>query len=139
MYKRQGRIGVRDKIMELLKSISYGLTVDKQAPSAAIVCSERINDFVTSLGARGVANGQGLVIDLGNGTTREAFEHRKGADSADSLPEAPRAAAADMWTDWVFALDALFVDNAKGGDVQTNVEQNLALGKVLSSLSNETG
>lgn len=134
-----GRIGVRDKIMELLKSISYGLTVDKQAPSAAIVCSERINDFVTSLGARGVANGQGLVIDLGNGTTREAFEHRKGADSADSLPEAPRAAAADMWTDWVFALDALFVDNAKGGDVQTNVEQNLALGKVLSSLSNETG
>ena len=130
------RIDVRDRIMETLLGISYGLTVDKQAPSAAIVCSERIHTFVTTLGARDLVNGKSLVIDLGDGTTRDAFEHRKGADSADSLPESPRAAAADTWTDWVFALDSLFVENAKDGDAGTvNIEQNLLLGSLMGELS----
>lgn len=130
------RTNVQDKMMDMLRGISYGLTVDKQAPSAAIVCSERINNFVTTLGARDMLNGQGLVIDLGDGNSRNAFEHRAGADSAESLPEVPRAAATDTWTDWVFALDSLFVENAKDGDAGTvNIEQNIKLGGVLTELS----
>ncbi|MEM6310363.1 MAG: virulence factor SrfC family protein [Pseudomonadota bacterium] len=130
------RTNARDGIMEMLRGISYGLTVDKQAPSAAIVCSERINNFVTTLGARDMQNGQGLVIDLGDGASRKAFEHRVGADSAESLPETPRAAATDTWTDWVFSLDSLFVENAKDGDAGTvNIEQNIKLGGVLGELT----
>ncbi|MEP3917170.1 virulence factor SrfC family protein [Ascidiaceihabitans sp.] len=134
------RVDVRDGIMGMLTGISYGLTVDKQAPSAAIVCSERINNFVTMLGARDMMNGKGLMIDLGNGESRPAFEHRKGADSADSLPALPRASAAEAWTDWVFALDSLFVENAKDGDAGTvNIQQNIRLGGVLSELSPNVG
>ncbi len=130
------RTNVQSGIMELLRSISYSLTVDKQAPSAAIVCSERINNFVTTLGARDMFNGQGLDIDLGEGASRKAFEKHKGADTAESLPEVPRAAATDTWTDWVFALDALFVENAKDGDAGTvNIEQNIKLGGVLNELT----
>lgn len=130
---------LRDNIMEMLRSISYGLTVDKQAPSAAIVCSERINSFVTTLGARNMNNGDSLIIDLGDGQTRKAFEYRVGADSADTLSAEPRAAATDTWTDWVFALDAMFVDNAKDGESgAVNVEQNLLLGNVLTELSRKT-
>lgn len=134
------RVDVRAGMMQMLTDISYGLTVDKQAPSAAIVCSERINDFVTTLGARQMPNGQPLMIDLGNGESRAAFAHRQGADSAASLPEMPRPAAADSWTDWVFALDALFVENAKDGEAGTvNIEQNIRLGSVLAALSTTTG
>ncbi|WP_299628889.1 virulence factor SrfC family protein [uncultured Tateyamaria sp.] len=134
------RVDVRESIMEMLTGISYGLTVDKQAPSAAIVCSERINNFVTTLGAREMVNGTPLMIDLGNGESRAAFEHRQGADSAASLPEMPRPAAADTWTDWVFALDTLFVENAKDGEAGTvNIEQNIRLGSVLGELSPTTG
>ena len=130
------RVHVRDRIMETLRGISYGLTVDKQAPSAAIVCSERINDFVTMLGARDREDGQRLMIDLGDGHAREAFAPRRGADSADTLPQDPRPSSAEAWTDWVFALDALFVDNAKDGEGGTvNIEQNLRLGSVLGELS----
>lgn len=133
------RTNVQDDIMGMLRAISYGLTVDKQAPSAAIVCSERINGFVTTLGARDVQDGKGLDIDLGDGNSRKAFAHRVGADTAESLPETPRAAATDTWTDWVFALDSLFVENAKDSDAGTvNIEQNIKLGGVLTELSSNT-
>ena len=129
------RTHVQDNMMEILRRISYGLTVDKQAPSAAIVCSERINTFVTTLGAGNMSNGEGLVIDLDNGETRKAFERRAGSDSAENLPELPRATATDAWTDWVFALDFMFVENAKDGDSGlVNIEQNIKLGGVLSDL-----
>ena len=129
------RVGVHDRIMEQLNQISYGLTVDKQAPPAAIVCSERINYFVSSLGARDVPENERPVIDLGDGTTREAFVPRLGADSADGLPAVQRPAAAELWTDWVFALDALFVGNAKDGDAGSiNIEQNLKIGEVVAGL-----
>lgn len=130
------RTDVRSRMMEMLRSISYGLTVDKQAPSAAIVCSERINDFVTMLGARD-PGADPLMIDLGNGHSRQAFAPRRGADSADNLPQEPRASSADSWTDWVFALDAMFVANAKDGEGgAVNIEQNIRLGGVLGDLTN---
>lgn len=129
------RVGGYEHVIRDLKSISYGLTVDKQAPPAAIVCSERINNFVTTLGARDVPESERPVIDLGDGTTREVFAPLNGADSADTLPVEQRAAAADTWTDWVFSLDALFVGNAKDGDAGTvNIEQNLKIGEVVSGL-----
>jgi hypothetical protein len=40
-----------------------------------------------------------------------------------------------MWSDWVFALEALFEANARdglGGDI--DIDQNLALGRILAGL-----
>jgi hypothetical protein len=129
------RTGGQDRIMDQLKAISYGLTVDKQAPPAAIVCSERINSFVSTLGARDVPERERPVIEMGDGTTREPFEPRLGADSAEGLPVEQRAAASELWTDWVFSLDSLFVGNAKDGDAGTiNIEQTLKIGKVITGL-----
>lgn len=128
------RTDVRSRMMETLRQTSYGLTLDKQAPAAAIVCSERINDFVTMLGARNGGAGP-LMIDLGNGQSRQAFAPRRGADSASGLPQDPRPASEETWTDWVFALDAMCVANAKDGEGgSVNIEQNLRLGSVLGEL-----
>ena len=74
-------------------------------------------------------------VQTPDGGTRPIFVSRKGANSVDSLPAQPRNVAEEVWSDWVFALDAVFVANAKdgvGGEI--NVEQNLALGKILGAL-----
>ncbi|OLS45232.1 hypothetical protein BV509_13370, partial [Rhodovulum sulfidophilum] len=56
-----------------------------------------------------------------------------GADDADGLPPEPRPTAEETWTDWVFALDAMFVANAKDTDAGTvNIAQNLRLGEILA-------
>ena len=60
---------------------------------------------------------------------------RAPSDTVDDLPTQPRAMAEEVWTDWVFALEALFVANAKDGlGGQINVDQNLRLGRILSDL-----
>jgi len=134
------RLGARDLIINELKSIAFGMTVDRQAPAASILCSERINHFVATLLAEAMENGKGLTIDLGNGHSRQAFALRSGAESANTLPVEQRPSAEQTWTDWVFALEALFVENAKEGDAGTvNIEQNLRLGKILGQLGHLTG
>jgi NAD(P)-dependent dehydrogenase (short-subunit alcohol dehydrogenase family) len=49
-----------------------------------------------------------------------------------------RLLAAEVWTDWVHALEALFVDNARDGlGTRTNIEQNLRLGRILAGLGGD--
>lgn len=130
------RIGVQDRIVSQLKSISYGQTVDKQAPPASIVCSEWINHFVATLGFPEMPEADRPVVDLPDGSSRRVFPERPDFDNADALPADPRAAAEDTWTDWVYALDALMVANAKDTEAgEVNIEQNLMLGQILSGLT----
>ncbi len=129
------RIEIAEDIKSLLKSIDYGLTVDKQAPPAAIVCAEAINRFVFTLGAEKMSDKDRPVIDLGGGSTRKAFAPHTTSDTASDLPQEQRAATEAYWTDWVYTLEALFVGNAKDGDTgEINIEQNMAIGRVVGGL-----
>ncbi|MGC9418090.1 MAG: virulence factor SrfC family protein, partial [Rhodovulum sp.] len=132
------RIGVVDRIKDQLKAISFGLTVDKQAEPAAIVCAEHINRFVSHLGNDYLPGDERAMVELPGGGTRPVFKARPGADDADGLPVDPRPTSEEYWTDWVFALDGMFVANAKdSGAGQVNVEQNLRLGEILQQFGQE--
>ncbi|MEO0344463.1 MAG: virulence factor SrfC family protein [Pseudomonadota bacterium] len=134
------RTEVRDDMMKELKSIAFGMTVDMQAPPAAVVCAERINDFVSTLGVRKLGDAEAVKIPLADGSERRAFEERKATDDIMRLPAEQRMVAAELWTDWVFALEALFVANAKDGESgSVNIEQNMKLGQVLSGLKSPSG
>jgi hypothetical protein len=134
------RLDYRARMMSTLREISFGHTVDKQAGPAAIVCSETINGFVTTLGACEMPEAERPAIPLHDGGTRPAFAPRPASDSADTLPATPRAAHAEAWTDWVFTLEAMCVGNAKDGDAgAVNVEQNLRLGRVLAGMTGQRG
>ncbi len=135
------RIAVSDDMKGLLKSIDYGLTVDKQAPPAAIVCAEAINSFIYTLGAEKLETAARPVIDGPDGERRVVFEPRAYSDTAFDLPETQRAATEAFWTDWVYMLETLLVENAKDGDAGSiNIEQNIAIGKVVGALeSNAVG
>lgn len=120
---------------EELRAISFGHTIDKQAEPAAIVCAERINDFVATLGMSGLPEAERPAVTRPDGSVRPVFARRAGADRAENLPAQPRAVAEETWTDWVYALDALFEANAKDSDKgDVNIEQNLRLGTILSGL-----
>ncbi|MEM6739415.1 MAG: virulence factor SrfC family protein [Pseudomonadota bacterium] len=130
------RLSYRGRMLETLRRISFGLTVDKQAAPAAIVCSETINNFVTTLGGADMAPEERPVIPLPNGETRHAFDPPPVSDSAFDLPAVARPAHSDTWTDWVFTLEALFVGNAKDGESgSVNIEQNLRIGQILNGLA----
>ena len=132
------RTEVAGEMKSLLRSIDYGLTVDKQAPPAAIVCAETINAFVYSLGASRMPEAERPLVENGEGATRRAFAPRTASDTAFDLPTQQRRAAEEHWTDWVFMLEALFVANAKDTEAGTvNIEQNLALGRVVKGLARD--
>uniref|UniRef100_UPI00399C3BB9 virulence factor SrfC family protein n=1 Tax=Roseovarius halophilus (ex Wu et al. 2025) TaxID=3376060 RepID=UPI00399C3BB9 len=129
------RLDVIGDMRARLKAIDYGMTVDKQAPPAAIVCAECINRFVHTLGADRLAEGDRPAVALPEGGERPVFAPRPEADSAMTLPADPRPSAEETWTDWVYALDTLFTGNARDTDAgEINIEQNLALGRVLGGL-----
>ena len=130
------RLQCRDLMLSDLRKVGFGLTVDKQAPPAAIVCSERINDFVTTLGASYMSDSERPEIPLPDGSVRQAFEARTTSDTADDLPAVARAAHTELWTDWVFTLESLFVGNAQDGESGAiNVEQNMRIGQIVNGLS----
>lgn len=119
-----------------LAEISFGLTVDRQAYPAAILCAERINDFVRTLGVGLLAEKDRPRIQTHDGQERAVFVPRLGSDQCDDLPPLPRRAAEEIWTDWVFALDDLFTRNAmdtENGSI--NVESNRLLGGILATLA----
>ena len=122
-----------------LEKINFGLTVDLQAQPAAILGAESINDFVATLGMLDLPAEKRPQVDTPEGP-RPVFARPAPADSVDTLPQHPRNVAEETWSDWVFALDALFAANARdgvGGEV--NVEQNLALGRILGALGGRGG
>ena len=129
------RTGLSARTARALESVNFGLSVEKQAPPAAILGAERINSFVATLGMDDLPENQRPQVQDTNGTARPVFRPRPAHDSVDSLPPQPRSMAETMWTDWVFALDAMFQANAKdgtGGEI--DIEQNLALGRILAGL-----
>lgn len=129
------RVNIANDMKVMLKSIDYGLTVDKQAPPAAIVCAETINRFVYTLGAERMSDKDRPDVALNDGASRKAFAQRDASDTAFDLPQDQRAAAEEFWTDWVYTLEALFVGNAKDGDAgEINIEQNMAIGRVVGGL-----
>lgn len=132
------RLGCRDQMLNSLREISFGLTVDKQAAPAAIVCSETVNGFVTTLGGADLPDAERPEIPLPDGGVRRPFEPRVASDSGFDLPRIARPAHSETWTDWVFTLEALLVGNAKdGASGSINIEQNMRIGQILSGLGKQ--
>lgn len=130
------RLRLAQGIATDLAEISFGLTVDRQAYPAAILCAERINDFVRTLGVGLLPEKDRPRIQMPDGRDRIVFLAEPRSDSCDDLPPLPRRASEEMWTDWVFALDALFSRNAMATDSGTmNAEGNRQLGAILTSLA----
>ena len=132
------RIGLSRRTAEALRAVNFGLSVEKQAQPAAILGAESINGFVATLGMEDVPLSERPQVELPEGGARPIFAPRASADRVDSLPEQPRNLAEEVWSDWVFALDAIALANAKdgvGGEI--NVEQNLALGRILTALGEQ--
>jgi len=129
------RAGLSRRTAAQLEEVNFGLTVEKQALPASILGAESINDFVATLGMKDLPESERPQVEGADGTTRAIFAPKLAADSIDTLPAQPRAMAEAAWTDWVFALDAVFTANAKdGAGGEINIEQNLALGRILSAL-----
>lgn len=129
------RTRVIEHTIDRLRATSFGHTVDKQALPAAIICAEQINGFVTYLGCDLLPERDRPTVALPSGGTRPVFSDHRPSDTAADLAQTPRAIAATLWTDWVHALLALFEANAKDGASGTiDIEQNLALGRILTGL-----
>ncbi|MCU0908415.1 MAG: putative virulence factor [Rhodobacteraceae bacterium] len=129
------RTGVIDRTTALLRAISFGHTVDKQALPASIVCAEAINGFVATLGYDRVPVQDRPVVALPEGGTRPVFAAHVPSDTAADLPADPRGIAERHWTDWAHALLALFEANAQDGAAgRIDIEQNAQLGRILTGL-----
>ncbi|MEM6824596.1 MAG: virulence factor SrfC family protein, partial [Pseudomonadota bacterium] len=86
-------------------------------------------------GAHYMDDQQRPEIPLPDGSTRRVFDRGEGADTADTLPAQSRATHTELWTDWVFTLEALFVGNAMDSDAGAiNIEQNLRIGQIVNGL-----
>jgi len=132
------RTGLSRKTATQLEEINFGLTVEKQAQPASIMGAEAINGFVSTLGMLDIPEDKRPQVEGEDGSARAVFAHRPGADRVDTLPALPRAMAEAYWTDWVFALDAVFAANARdGAGGEVNIDQNLALGRILGALAGQ--
>lgn len=130
------RTGLGRRTAAQLQEVNFGLNVEKQAQPASILGAEAINRFVSTLGMLELEPAARPQVEDGDGGSRAIFEPPRASETVDDLPAQPLPLAERMWTDWVFALDAVFVANAKdgtGGEI--NVEQNLRLGRILSALN----
>ena len=68
-----------------------------------------------------------------------AVAPRVHSETAFDLPATQRAATEAFWTDWVYMLEALLVVNAKDGDAgDINIEQNIAIGKIVGALESNS-
>jgi hypothetical protein len=130
------RTGLSRRTAVQMEEVNFGLTVEKQALPASILGAESINHFVATLGMTDLPESDRPQVQTADGTGRAIFAARAGADNVDTLPQKPRKMAQSAWTDWVFALDAVFAANAKdGAGGEINIEQNLALGRILAALA----
>ncbi|MHA6262504.1 virulence factor SrfC family protein [Arenibacterium sp. CAU 1754] len=130
------RVGLSRKTARELEKINFGLNVEKQAQPASILGAESINRFVSTLGMLELPESERPRVQTPEGDSRAIFTRPPASDTVDDLPAQPRNLAEEMWSDWVFALDAVFEANAKdgvGGEI--NIEQNIALGRILGALN----
>lgn len=134
------RISLKEDTAAALRDINFGLSIEKQAQPAAILGAERINGFLATLGFAALPEADRPTARGHDGEPRPIFQSGNASDTVDDLPSMPRPTAQSYWTDWVFALDAMFEANAKdgtGGEI--NIEQNLALGRILNALEVSPG
>ncbi len=130
------RVGLGRTTAQQLEEVNFGLNVEKQAQPASILGAESINHFVATLGMLDIPEAERPQIQTPDGGSRAIFARAPAADTVDSLPAQPEAVAERIWSDWAFALDAVFEANAKdgvGGEI--NIEQNLRLGRILGKLT----
>jgi hypothetical protein len=129
------RTGLSHRTATQLEQVNFGLTVEKQAQPASILGAESINEFIATLGMLDIPEAERPQVQDADGKARAVFAQMPSADRVDTLPAQPRAMAEAAWSDWVFALDAVFAANAKdGAGGEINIEQNLALGRILAAL-----
>lgn len=129
------RLGIVEAIKGQLSKTNFGLSFEKQAEPAAIVCADQINRFVADLGVSVIPENIRPKVDLGDGQKRSVFAARPSAQHAFDLPETGRTTAEDYWTDWVFSLDALYEANARDvGKGNVNRDQNMRIGKIIKEL-----
>ena len=122
-----------------IAAVNFGLNVEKQAQPASIIGAEEINAFVATLGMRDLPASERPKVQTATGL-RPVFTEVESHDSVDTLPSRAANVAEATWSDWVFALDALFVANAKdGAGGEIDIEQNLALGRILGALNGNGG
>ena len=132
------RTGLNTRIAAQLADLSYGLTVESVASPAGILAAEVINDFVATLGFSTQPEATRPVVAMAEGGGRPIFASRPEREALADLPAEPRPIAHETWEDWVFALEALMLDNAKdGGGAEIDIEQNLALGRILDGIRTE--
>jgi len=130
------RTGLGRNTALALEAINFGLSVEKQAQPASILGAESINGFVATLGMKDLPESERPTVQTADGGTRTIFVEHPSEDTVDTLPTPPLNVAETRWSDWVFALDAMFTANAKdGAGGEINVEQNLALGRILGALN----
>ena len=125
------RVRLTERIGAALVQTNFGLGAAEQAPSAAIICAEQINDFVATLDA---ANADDRPdIEDPTGLMRPVFTPRPGNDTADNLPAENFDSSICHASDWVYMLEAMFIANGKdAGSGTVDIEQDLALGAILA-------
>lgn len=129
------RLKLAQRLAGELSGLTFGLSAADQAAPAAILCAERMNQFISNLGAPMMSSDERPMVEDINGVARPAFTPRTSHDTADTLPTAIYDCAFEHASDWAFALEAVFIGNAKDGDSgSVNIEQNLALGAVVAAL-----
>lgn len=131
------RTGLARRIAAHLAEIGFGMTVERQAAPAAILAAERINDFVATLGMSALPEERRPCVTAEGVPDRPVFAARPDHATIERLPASPRRIAHEVWEDWVFALDAVVLDNAKDGVGDIDIEQNLRLGKILQGIQIE--
>ena len=128
------RMGVRERLEDLLKeTISDSPAQNKSLP-AAIVCAEAVNGFVATLGQDSVAEEDRPVVNSADGETAPVFTPRPVRFSADDLPVNRVNTAREFRNNWVFALADMYMKNAEQGDDENlNTRQNTRLGDILNT------
>ncbi len=129
------RMGLARRTAFQLADIGYGMTVERQAAPAAILAAEKIHDVVATLGMSAPPEARRPRVAPEGRPDRPVFATRPENGSVANLRQSPRPIAQEVWEDWVFALDAVVVDNARdGGGTEIDIEQNLALGRILQGI-----
>jgi hypothetical protein len=129
------RKALSETIARELGGINFGADLQRKARAAAILCAERINGFVAALGCADLPERARPQVVLGDGATRPVFAMRGRADDVRDLSPVPRPIAPDYAADLAFALESVFLENARdveGGE--RDIEQNRRLGAVVTGL-----
>jgi hypothetical protein len=130
------RVGLQRRIETELADWNFALSNEEQSGPVSVVAAERINRFVTRLGADELPEAARPQVGFDDGASAPVFLARAIRFDLADLPAAPEREAERYWTDWITTLYALFEANAKdglGGDFDQ--EENARLGRILGGVA----